>query len=220
MLLAFLLALSLIGSSISEKVEDTVKSYVETNFGADNAEYQFDFRRVNWGHFPSEFDSVRIFRIGKDSPLGKTIFSLGVYKGNDLIKAVPISVGVSLIVDAVVTTVPVNTGERFCDLDIVKRAVTRKSQLPITDPVKLEGKQARKYIPAGSMIYLSMIENVPVVNAGDRVNIVIEKGLIRITAEGVARQKGGIGDLIRVVNLGSKKVIRAVVVDSTTVALK
>lgn len=220
MMLALVLTLSLICSPASEKVENAVKSYVEVNFSTENAEYQYDFRRVIWNHFPSEFDSVRIFRIGKDSPLGRTIFTIGVYKDSDLIKALPVSVGVSLIIEAVVTSVPVNTGERFYDLETAKRVVTDKSQLPITDPASLEGKQAQKYIPAGSMIYSSMVENVPVISPGDKVSIIIEKGLIKITADGMARQKGGIGDLIKVVNLGSKKVIRAEIVDSTTVALK
>jgi len=65
-----------------------------------------------------------------------------------------------------------------------------------------------------------MFENVPVVNIGDKVDIVIEKGLIKVTAEGLVRQKGGVGDIIRVANLGSKKVVRVEVVDSVTVALK
>lgn len=219
-MLAYLLAFSIICGTASEKVQEAIESYVDTNFKSENGEYHFDYRRINWNQLPSEFDSVRVFRIGKDTPLGNTIFTLGIYRENDLIKAVPVSVNVTLIVNAVVTSVPVNTGEKLLDVKIDKRLITSKSQFPVTDPAGLQGKQARRYIPAGSTIYPSMLELVPVINTGDKVNIVIEKGLIKVTAEGVARQKGGVGDIIKVVNLGSRKVVRAEIVDSSTVALK
>lgn len=219
-MLAYLLALAIISGTASDKVEQAVRSYVEANHYTENAEYQYDFRRVSWSHFPAEFDSAKVFRIGKDSPLGNTIFNLGVYKGNDLIKAIPVSVGVSMLVRAAVTNAPINTGEKLHDYAIAEVEITNKNSLPVVDPAALEGKQARKYIRAGSTIYSSMFENVPAVDIGDKVDIVIEKGLIKITADGLVRQKGGIGDIIRVANLGSKKVIRAEVVDSATVVLK
>jgi flagella basal body P-ring formation protein FlgA len=41
-----------------------------------------------------------------------------------------------------------------------------------------------------------------------------------VVAQGVAKQKGGKGDMIRVSNLNSNKMIVAEVIDSLTVALK
>jgi len=219
-MLALLLALAITCSTVSERVEEAVASYIEINFSVENANYQFDFRRINWNLFPDEFDSVRVFRIGKDSPLGNTVFTLGVYNDNNLIKAVPVSIGVSLMVEALTTTEQVNAGEIFKELKMDKRLITNKGMLPIVDPAKLDGMQAKMHIPAGSMIYPAMIENVPIVKPGDNVNIIFEKGSIKITANGIARQRGGIGDIIRVVNIGSKKIIRAKIIDSTTVALK
>lgn len=219
-MLVLLLALAITCSMVSERVEEAVKSYVEFNFSVENADYQFDFRRVNWNLFPSEFDSVRVFRIGKDSPLGNTVFTLGVYNNNNLIKAAPVSIGVSLIIETLVTTAPVNVGEVFKELKMDKRLITQKNMLPINDPAILVGKQAKMRISAGSMIYPDMIETIPVIKTGDNVSIIFEKGLIKITANGVARQKGGIGDMIRVVNCDSKKIVKAEIIDSTTVALK
>jgi len=219
-MLAYLLALSIISVTVSEKIEQAVSSYIEANYNSENVEYQYDFRRVRWSHFPADFDSIDVLRIGKDTPLGNTIFTIGVYKDNDLVKAIPVSVGVTMLVEAVVTDVPINTGEKLHDYTITTRPVTNKNSMPVVDPAALKGKQAKRYIRAGSTIYSSMFENVPVVNIGDKVDIVIEKGLIKVTAEGLVRQKGGVGDIIRVANLGSKKVVRVEVVDSVTVALK
>jgi flagella basal body P-ring formation protein FlgA len=218
--IASILSVLIICSTGSEKVETVIKSYVESYYGSETGEFQYDFRRINWNLFPDDFDSVRVFRMGKESPLGQTIFTLGVYEGPELIKAIPVSIGVSMIVEAIITTVPLNTGEGFTGLDREGRAITSSSELPVTDLSFLEGKQAAKYIPAGSIIYPSMAESIPVINTGDKVNIIIDKGLIKVTAAGIAKQKGGFGDVIKVMNLGSKKILRGEIIDSTTVALK
>lgn len=219
-MLAYLLALAIVTSPAGDKIESAVKSYVEKNFSNENIEYQYDFNRINLNFFPADFDSVKVLRIGKNSPVGITVFTLGVYKNGELVKSVPVSISITMLVEALVTTVPINSGEKFHELDIAKRVISGRGQLPLTDPQKLADKQARTYIPAGSMILPSMCENIPVIKPGDKINIVFETEMMRLTAEGLARQRGGIGDMIRVTNLGSKKVIRAEVVDSTTVAIR
>ena len=210
----------LISSPLSEKVETAVKAYVQNNFPVEKAEYQYDFRRINWNTLPTEVDSVQVFRIGKDSPLGNTIFTLGFFDDNNLVKAVPVSIGVTMLVDALVTTTPVNIGESVQGLMLARRTITGRGEMPLTDSTYLEGKIAARYIPAGSIVYNSQVEPKPVVQPGDKVSIIFEKGALKVTAEGVARQKGGVGETIRVVNLGSKKVIQAMIIDSLTVAVK
>jgi flagella basal body P-ring formation protein FlgA len=217
---AYLLALTLICSPATDKVEQAVKDYVLTTYPMADVEYQFGFRRVNWNIIPDDFDSARVLKIGKDSPLGNTIFTLGVYNQGRLQKAVPISVEVSLLVDALVTTTPINTGQPMEGLIVTKRTITGEGEFPVADSTLLEGKQAKNYISAGSIVYMSMVEAKPVITPGDKVTIVIDKGAIKLTTGGVARQKGSLGDVIRVVNLDSKKIIQAEIIDSVTVAVK
>jgi len=219
-MLAYLLALSIISTPASDKVEQAIKTYVQSNFAIENAEFQYDFRRINWNLLPSEFDSVKILRIGKDSPFGTTIFSLGIFNNGELNKAIPVSVGVTLSVDALVTGTAVNVGEELHGLVLEKRTITGRNEMPLTDSTFLDGKQARKYIRPGSIIYPSMVENIPVLNLGDKVKILIEKGSIIVSTDGRVRQKGSIGDIIRVANIGSKKILKAEIIDSTTVAVR
>jgi len=219
-MITYLLALSIICLSASDMVEQEVKSYVETNFAVENATLQYDFRRINWNLLPSEFDSVKVFRIGKDSPLGTTIFTLGIYNDDKLVKAVPVSIGVTLLVDALVTTTPINAGEEMCDLTLAKRTITGRGEMPLTDFKLVENKQAARYIPAGSIVFQSMIEEVPIIKPGDKVKILVDKGPVKVSADGEARQKGARGELIRVTNLGSKKIIQAEIIDSLTVVVR
>lgn len=214
------MALVLISSPLSDRVETVVKAYVENNFPMDKAEYQYDFRRINWAILPADADSAGVLRIGKDSPLGNTIFTLGFFNNGNLEKVMPVSIGVTLLVDALITTTPVNIGEGLHGFTLSRRNVTGRGELPLTDSTFLENKIATQYIPAGSIIFNSLAEERPLISPGDKVSIIFEKGALKITANGVARQKGTAGETIRVVNLGSKKIINAMVIDSLTVAVK
>lgn len=219
-MITYLLALVLVASPASDLVERAAKEYVQTNFAVSAGEYQYDFKRINYSLFPAQCDSVKVLRIGKNSPIGNTVFSFGAYKDDRLVKTVAASVEVSLMIDALVANAPISVGQQFHDLVMTRRVITNDTQMPLTDPTQLAGKQAKDYIQPGVLIFPSMCENIPLISSGDKINIVVEHGLIKVVAQGVARQKGGRGDLIRVSNLGSNKIIRAEIIDSLTVALK
>jgi flagella basal body P-ring formation protein FlgA len=74
-------------------------------------------------------------------------------------------------------------------------------------------------IAAQTVVTGPMIETPPLVRRGDSVTIVAEAGAMRVTAAGEARQKGGRGDRIAVVNLDSRRTIYAQVIDGRTVAV-
>jgi flagella basal body P-ring formation protein FlgA len=219
-MIAYLLALALVASPQTERVETAIRNYVQSNFALKQGEYQYNFKRINYGLFPAEFDSVTILRMGKSSPVGNTVFSLSCYKGENSIKTISVSIEISMIVDCLVANAPINVGDRFDYLVMARRVLTSDNQMPLADQTQLIGKQSKTYIQPGTPIYPSMCENVPLINPGNRVNIVVEHGLIKVVAQGVAKQKGGQGDLIRVSNLSSNRMIMAEVIDSLTVALK
>lgn len=219
-MITYLLALAMVASPLSDRVENSITTYVQSYFAANQAQYQYNFKRINYALFPPDVDSVSVMRIGKSSPVGNTVFSLACYKADKIIKTVSVSVEVSMIVDCLVANGPINVGEKFTDLVLAKRAITSDSQFPISDISQLSGKQAKNYIQPGTPIFPSMCENIPLINPGNHVNIVVEHGQIKVVAQGIAKQKGGVGDKIRVSNLGSNRMIIAEVIDSMTVALK
>lgn len=79
------------------------------------------------------------------------------------------------------------------------------------------GKKTRITVRPGYPIRNDQLVAVPVVVSGQLVTIVLERPGMRITVAGRAKSSGGIGDLIRVENLSSRKEIPAKVVDSSTV---
>ncbi len=103
------------------------------------------------------------------------------------------------------------------DLTLQKLDLAQVAGQPVTDPGDAVGKRLTVTLRSGAPIRSSQLANVPVVVSGQLVTIVIENKGLKITVEGRARSAGGVGDLVRVQNLASKKELTARVLDASTV---
>ncbi|MCC6397005.1 MAG: flagellar basal body P-ring formation protein FlgA [Bacteroidetes bacterium] len=105
------------------------------------------------------------------------------------------------------------------DLRIVRMETTFFDRPIVQDPLSLSDKRARRIIAQGSILYQDLFEPVPLVMAGDRVNVRVKAGSVTLTAEGVAREDGHRGDLIDVSVRGRGERLKARVYDGRTVAV-
>ena len=85
------------------------------------------------------------------------------------------------------------------------------------DPDAVIGKRTRRAIGALTPLRADSIELPPLVKRGDLVVIMAESENLKITTLGQVKKKGRLGERIPVVNLDSKKVLHAVVIDANTV---
>lgn len=81
----------------------------------------------------------------------------------------------------------------------------------------MAGTRARNYIPAMTVIKPSMIQKQFIIKNGSPVSIVLDSGSIYVRMSGVAIDDGMKGDLIRVRNTTSGRIITAKVVNSMIV---
>ncbi|MEE4359452.1 MAG: flagellar basal body P-ring formation chaperone FlgA [Desulfococcaceae bacterium] len=81
------------------------------------------------------------------------------------------------------------------------------------------GKRARRKIPAETVLRKDLLEQIPLIKRGDIVRLIAESDSLRITTLGQARNKGGRGDRIRVINLDSRKMIYGEVENANTVRI-
>ncbi len=77
----------------------------------------------------------------------------------------------------------------------------------IYDLKQLDSVRARKNLNIGEVIKSNDIEPIPDVFHGSKVKITAEYGTIRVSAEGIAREDGWVGDYIRVKNLQSNRTV-------------
>jgi flagella basal body P-ring formation protein FlgA len=87
----------------------------------------------------------------------------------------------------------------------------------LTDPEAVLGKRTKRAIGAQTPLRADVIELPPLVKRGDLVMIIAESKGLKITARGLVKRKGRLGERIPVVNVDSKKVLYARVIDSNTV---
>ena len=89
----------------------------------------------------------------------------------------------------------------------------------MTDPDLAIGKQVRVAIYEGRPVVAGALRVPVLVSRNQIVRIAYDTGALRIEAEGRALSEGAAGDLIRVMNLSSRKTISAVVAaDGTLLA--
>ncbi len=89
----------------------------------------------------------------------------------------------------------------------------------ITDVDKVIGLVPHRFIRAGSPISLTYFRQPVVVNSGQLVNIVANINGVKATAKGIVMSRGRIGDLVKVKNEITKRILTAKVIDAQTVEI-
>jgi flagella basal body P-ring formation protein FlgA len=87
----------------------------------------------------------------------------------------------------------------------------------VSDPEAVLGKRTKRVVGAQVPLRTDLIELPPLVKRGDMVVILAESNGLKITTLGQVKKKGRLGDRIPVVNMDSKKILHARVIDSNTV---
>lgn len=126
---------------------------------------------------------------------------------------------IKLAYDVYQTTRTLKRGHVLAPNDIrwVRVESSRIMRNTVSDQKELIGHQLIRSLNEGEEILNHMIKKMPLVQHGDRVLIVVQKGALRVTAPGVIKQDGFQNDTVRVENLQSRKIILGTVFDSRTI---
>lgn len=90
----------------------------------------------------------------------------------------------------------------------------------LTKAEEIEGRVPIRYIRMGQPIEQSMLQNPVVIHSGAPVRLIASYNGVEVSAEGVALQKGRIGEVIKVRNAKSAKTLRGKVIDASTVKIE
>lgn len=102
-------------------------------------------------------------------------------------------------------------------VSIERKDITTLRQDPLVSLKSVTNMRARRNIAKNRVLTKADIELKPVVKSYSDVHIIYVSGLCRITAEGKALQDGQTGELIRVKNKSSGKIVFARIVDKNLV---
>ena len=84
------------------------------------------------------------------------------------------------------------------DLEFALSEVTRLVSFPYKRKAALVGKRVTRVVSSGRIITEDMVENLPLVGRGDRIQILVRHGNLIVSTIGFAQEDGWLGDQIRV----------------------
>lgn len=90
----------------------------------------------------------------------------------------------------------------------------------LSDTAEALGKQVNRPLRAGTPVSTSVLEEMPVVTRGQRVWLVAESAYLQVRMMASALQDGAPGELIRVRNLETEKVVEGVVGEDGVVRIR
>jgi flagella basal body P-ring formation protein FlgA len=122
---------------------------------------------------------------------------------------------------ALVLTRSVKRGEVLKESDFTLRQIrVNKAGMYASKVSEAVGRSVRKNLSQGETIPLNLLVEVPIIERGKNVTILVQSAGITVNAKGEALESGALGDSIKVRNLASKAVLTAVIVANDTVEVK
>lgn len=137
-------------------------------------------------------------------------------------KNLPINVEVEALADMLVTARPLERGEVLsaADVTVQKRNLAGIAGRICRSADEVVGKRVRTSLRANIPLRSDSVEKVPIIKSGQRVTILLENDVMKITASGQAKEAGAEGDTVLVRNLNSQKYVPATVIDANTVRVE
>jgi flagella basal body P-ring formation protein FlgA len=207
------------GSQIEKLVEDFIRQNVT------DPRVKMTIKKIQ---VPGEvvLPSGRVRYEVTSGPRGEMLgtFSVGItFRVNEAFeKKVWAKVNIEVLVDAVMTVRALGRYRPITAGDIEVRQVDL-SELPpnaVTDPEEVIGKRTKRAVYANRVLSTDLVELPPLVKRGDLVTIIARLEGLKITTLGEVKRKGRQGERIPVLNIDSRKVIFARVIDANTVAVE
>jgi flagella basal body P-ring formation protein FlgA len=150
-----------------------------------------------------------------------TAVDIDVLVNETIINTVRPRFQVTLYEEVAVTAKPIGAGSILTleNLRLERRDVARSTRSTeyITDLNKVLGLAARRSLGAGLVLDVSSLVRPDIIKRADPVTIIAQRGGIEVTTAGIALQDGYEGQIIRVQNQKTKKIITAKVVNADTV---
>jgi flagella basal body P-ring formation protein FlgA len=204
---------------ISESaLEDAFKRYVTNAAGGNEVAFgEIDVR----GAKPLPLGKITLtpIKIGRGEIKGKTNLRLAVMVDGEDCGRVTVSGWVDRYAQVVCAarSVPRNTILSPEDLCLQRINIANAPDRLVLDVADAVGKRVRSSIRAGKYLQQHKLFEVPLIEKGDRVKLLVSAGPVNISTFGVAKADGGAGDQIRVENISSQKTVTGRVVDDATV---
>jgi flagella basal body P-ring formation protein FlgA len=169
---------------------------------------------------PAESVTIRIKGRANEDFIGQTSFTASL-RGTKPLREEHVRVTLWVLMDVVVSTKSLSSGTVLGagDVKVLQKWYDAVPQNRISDLKEVIGKKLSVSINPHMEITKNVLKDCPIVRRNQPVRIVLDNGTLCITASGVSQEDGILGDVIRVQNTASKRVIHARVRGNALVAV-
>ena len=161
-------------------------------------------------------------KINNPRGVGRIPLTALVKVDGKFIKRLRVNAKVAVYQDVVKTVSSIQRGNVISVSDVVVER-TRTERVLKNIPTTLDkviGRAATRNLQNGKIVKFRDLKKVPTVKRGSRVIILARKGSVKITAPGTVREDGFKNSIVQVMNLETKKMIYAEVINGNTVEVR
>ncbi len=136
----------------------------------------------------------------KGSTIGLTQLDVEVSNDGRAVQTIPMVVQVSMTRRVVLAKRAINQNATIqpADVEFAPLSFTRLDKLGIADANQVIGQRCKRYLPAGTMIELPMLESVPLVTRGQIVTVIAVSGAVQVVTTGKATRDGLLAETVTV----------------------
>ena len=195
-----------------ETIKEAVKKHIEENAAWPGDRVRVEFlNAVPDVAVPAALANLQVRSRAGEPYIGRTSFAVRICKGDTFVREETVRVRIEVLTDVVVTAHGIARDAVIgqADVTVASKWKDSASAATLSEAGEVIGKKATMRLNAGTEISRHMLRSVPVVKKGEVVRIVLENGPMVISTVGLCQEDGGQGDMVRVQNLSSKKIIFA-----------
>lgn len=154
--------------------------------------------------------------------VGRSNVPVSIFVAGKKFRTIFPKVDIKVYQQVLITQAAIARGEQpnAKDLDLERKPVAGSGTAPLTSLNTLAGAVAVRDIPAGTVLTAQMFKIPPVVKMGSVVTVTLITGDITMITSAQARSNGAVGQIIKVMNLDSKREFTARVVGPDRVEVK
>jgi flagella basal body P-ring formation protein FlgA len=143
--------------------------------------------------------------------LGQTVLGLHLFVDGQPVRKLWVNARIAVMADVVTVAKPLGKHQhiQLADLTLQRHDLADLGADAIRRMEDAVGRRTTRMIYPDTVLQTGMIAMPPLVKRGDVVKIVAAAGSMTITATGRVKEQGRIGEMIRVMNTGSKRIILA-----------
>lgn len=155
--------------------------------------------------------TYRIVPRRNEDYLGRTNLALHLFVDGKPVRKIQVNAAIAVMANVVTVIRPLGKHQHIerADLSVQRRDLADLPSDIISRIEDVVGNRVTRMVYPGTVLQPGMITLPPLVQRGDIVKIVANSGLMTITATGMVKQKGRKGEMVRVMNTNSNRIVTA-----------